>query len=159
MLTPDREARATRHRLFQSDAAAHGSTNIGRSTPGGPYMDMSGEMARMGHAGMSMEGMVRDMRNRFLVAAIFSIPIVLWSSIGRTVFHFTVPAPFSLRDDLFQLLLSLPVVFYSGRVFFEGAVGALRAHTLDMMVLVSVAIGSGWIYSLVISLTGGGDGF
>jgi Cu2+-exporting ATPase len=122
-------------------------------------MDMSGEMAHMGHAGMSMEGMVRDMRNRFLVAAIFSIPIVLWSSIGRTVFHFTVPAPFSLRDDLFQLLLSLPVVFYSGRVFFEGAVGALRAHTLDMMVLVSVAIGSGWIYSLVISLTGGGDVF
>src|SRR5207302_6651760 len=81
------------------------------------------------------------------------------SSIGRTVFHFTVPAPFSLRDDLFQLLLSLPVVFYSGRVFFEGAVGALRAHTLDMMVLVSVAIGSGWIYSLVISLRGGGDVF
>src|SRR6266566_4817713 len=144
---------------FQSDAAAHGSTNIRRATAGDPYMDMSGEMAHMGHAGMSMEGMVRDMRNRFLVAAIFSIPIVLWSSIGRTVFHFTVPAPFSLRDDLFQLLLSLPVVFYSGRVFFEGAVGAIRAHTLDMMVLVSVAIGSGWIYSLVISLTGGGDVF
>src|SRR5467141_3846685 len=122
-------------------------------------MDMSGEMANMGHAGMSMEGMIRDMRNRFLVAAIFSIPIVLWSSIGRTVFHFTVPAPFSLRDDLFQLLLSRPVVFYSGGVFFEGAVGALRAHTLDMMVLVSVAVGSGWNYSLVISLTGGGDVF
>jgi len=122
-------------------------------------MDMSGEMAHMGHAGMSMEGMVRDMRNRFLVAAIFSIPIVLWSSIGRTVLHFTVPAPLGLRDDQFQLLLSLPVVFYSARVFFEGAVGALRAHTLDMMVLVSVAIGSGWIYSLVISLTGGGDVF
>ena len=122
-------------------------------------MDVSGEMAHMGHAGMSMEGMVRDMRNRFLVAAIFSIPIVLWSSIGRSVLHFTVPAPFGLRDDQFQLLLSLPVVFYSGQVFFSGAVQALRAHTLDMMVLVSVAIGSGWIYSVVVTATGGGDVF
>ena len=29
-----------------------------------------------GHAGMSMESMVRDMRNRFLVALVFTIPIV-----------------------------------------------------------------------------------
>jgi len=112
-----------------------------------------------GHAGMSMDGMVRDMRNRFLVAAIFSIPIVLWSSIGRNVLHFTVPAPLGLRDDQLQLLLSLPVVFYSGSIFFTGAVQALRARTLDMMVLVSVAIGSGWTYSVVVTLTGGGDVF
>jgi Cu2+-exporting ATPase len=99
------------------------------------------------------------MRNRFLVAAIFSIPIVLWSGIGRNLLHFTVPAPFGLRDDLFQLLLSLPVVFYSARVFFEGAVRALQARTLDMMVLVAVAIASGWTYSVVVSVTGGGDVF
>src|SRR5262249_22968732 len=35
-----------------------------------------------GHAGMSMEAMVRDMRNRFLVALVFTIPIVAWSSVG-----------------------------------------------------------------------------
>jgi P-type Cu2+ transporter len=112
-----------------------------------------------GHAGMSMDAMVRDMRNRFLVAAILSIPIVLWSSIGRVVLHFSVPAPLGLRDDLFQLLLSLPVIFYSARIFFEGAIRALRARTLDMMVLVAVAIGSGWLYSLVVTLVGGGDVF
>jgi Cu2+-exporting ATPase len=64
-----------------------------------------------------------------------------------------------LRDDEFQLLLSLPVVFYSSGIFFTGAVRALRARTLDMMVLVSVAIGSGWTYSVVVSLTSGGDVF
>src|SRR5207244_11849619 len=42
-------------------------------------------MGHGGHAGMSMDAMVRDMRNRFLVAAILSIPIVLWSPIGREV--------------------------------------------------------------------------
>ena len=116
-------------------------------------------MGHGGHAGMSMDGMVRDMRNRFLVAAIFSIPIVLWSSVGRNFLHFTVPAPFGLRDDEFQLLLSLPVVIYSSQIFFTGAVRALRARTLDMMVLVSVAIGSGWTYSVVVTLRGGGDVF
>ena len=54
------------------------------------------------HAGMSMDDMVRDMRNRFLVAALLSIPILLWSPIGREVLGFTAPAPFGLRDDVFS---------------------------------------------------------
>jgi Cu2+-exporting ATPase len=117
-------------------------------------------MGQGGHAGMSMDaGAVTDMRNRFLVAAILSVPILLWSPIGRQVLHFGVPAPFGLRDDVFQLILSLPVIAYSGAFFFVGAVGALRARTLDMMVLVSTAIVAGWTYSVVITLRGGGDVF
>ncbi len=116
-------------------------------------------MGHGGHAGMSMDSMVRDMRNRFLVALALSIPILLWSSIGRNVLHFTAPAPFGFRDDVFQLILSLPVVLYPSWIFFDGAVRALRNRTLDMMVLVAVAIGAGWTYSVVITLTGGGDVF
>lgn len=103
--------------------------------------------------------MAGDMRNRFLVALVLSAPILLWSSIGRNVLHFSVPAPLGLRDDVFQLMLSLPVVFYSSWIFFEGAVRALRHRTLDMMVLVAVAVGAGWIYSVVITFAGGGDVF
>ena len=116
-------------------------------------------MGHGGHAGMSMDAMVRDMRNRFLVAAVLSVPIVLWSPIGRQVLGFGVPAPFGLRDDVFQLILSLPVIGYSAWIFFDGAFRALRQRTLDMMVLVAVAIGSGWLYSLVVTLRGGGDVF
>jgi Cu2+-exporting ATPase len=116
-------------------------------------------MGNGGHAGMSMEGMVEDMRNRFLVAALLSVPIVLWSPIGRQVLHFGVPAPYGLRDDVFQLILSLPVIGYSGWVFYSGAVSALRARTLDMNVLVSIAIASGWIYSVIVTFRGGGDVF
>jgi P-type Cu2+ transporter len=112
-----------------------------------------------GRPGMSMESMVRDMRNRFAVAALLSVPILLWSPIGRSVLGFTIAAPFGLRDDVWLLLLSLPVIFYSARIFFDGAVRALRARTLDMMVLVAVAVGAGWLYSLVVTLTGGGDTF
>src|SRR5690625_2139382 len=44
-------------------------------------------------------------------------------------------------------------------IFFDGAYRALRAKTLDMMVLVAVSVGAGWLYSLVITLTGGGEVF
>ena len=111
------------------------------------------------HAGMSMDDMVRDMRNRFLVAALLAIPILLWSPIGRQVIGFSVPAPFGLRDDVFALILSLPVIFYSAWIFFDGAWRALRARTLDMMVLVAAAIGAGWLYSVYVTLTGGGEVF
>ncbi|MFV2039186.1 MAG: cation transporter, partial [Acidimicrobiales bacterium] len=118
--------------------------------------------AVMGHGSrgeMSMEDMVTDMRNRLLVAFVFTIPVVLYSTLGRDVLNFSTDAPFGLRDDVFQLLASLPVVFWASSIFFQGAVAALRRRTLDMMVLVSVAIAAGWIYSLVITLTGGGEVF
>jgi Cu2+-exporting ATPase len=116
-------------------------------------------MGHGGHAGKSMAAMVADMRNRFVVAAVLSVPILVWSPIGREVFGLHVPVPFGLREDVWALLLSLPVIFYSSWIFFDGAVRALRARTLDMMVLVAVAIGAGWLYSLVVTLTGGGDVF
>jgi P-type Cu2+ transporter len=112
-----------------------------------------------GHAGMSMTAMVRDMRNRFLVAALFAIPIALWSPVGEFVFGSTPPTPFGIGDDLWQFFLSLPVIFYSSWIFFRGAYVALRAKTLDMMVLVAVAIGTGWIYSVAATFWIEGDVF
>jgi Cu2+-exporting ATPase len=137
----------------QTLAAGH-ETAAGEGMPSAQEM-----MGHGGHAAMSMDAMVRDMRNRFLVAAAFSVPILIWSPIGRNVFGLDVPVPFGLREDVWGLLLSLPVIFYSAWIFFDGAWRALRARTLDMMVLVAVAVGAGWLYSLVITLTGGGEVF
>ncbi len=86
-------------------------------------------MGHGGHGGMSMAAMVADMRNRFLVAVTFSVPIVVWSPIGEEVFGRHAPVPFGLRQDVWALLLSLPVIFYSCSIFFSGAVRALRART------------------------------
>jgi Cu2+-exporting ATPase len=127
-----------------------------------------GEMPRnpqdvMGHgghrAGMSMDDMVKDMRNRFLVAAVLSIGVTLWSPMGRDMFGFTAATPFGLRDDVLALILSLPVIFYSAWIFFDGAYRALKARTLDMMVLVAIAVGTGWLYSVWVTFTGGGEVF
>ena len=101
-----------------------------------------------GHAGMSMAEMVRDMRNRFLVALVFAVPIAIWSPLGEWLFGSTPPTPFGIRNEVWELLLSLPVIFYSSSIFFVGAWKALRAKTLDMMVLVAVAIGTAFVYSV-----------
>ena len=144
---------ATAHRHAHEEAGPAGPAGPGRRA------DHGGHGARGGHAGMAMDAMVRDMRNRFLVAAVLSVPILLWSPIGRDVLGFEASAPFGLRDDVLALVLSLPVIFYSSWIFFDGAYRALRSRTLDMMVLVAVAIGAGWLYSLAVTLTGGGEVF
>jgi len=105
-----------------------------------------------GHAGMSMDAMERDMRNRFLVALVFTVPIVLWSMVGTELLGTELATPFGIDRDVWQLLLSLPIVLYASSIFFTGAVSALRASTLDMMVLVAVAVGVGWLYSVAATL-------
>ena len=107
-----------------------------------------GHGAHGGHGGMSMDEMARDMRNRFLVALVFTLPIVAWSMVGTELLGTELDTPFGIDHDVWQLLLSLPVVLYASSIFFTGALAALRARTLDMMVLVAVAIGIGWTYSV-----------
>ncbi|MET9490315.1 heavy metal translocating P-type ATPase [Nocardia sp. NPDC006630] len=116
-------------------------------------------MGHAGHGGMSMDEMAEDMRNRFLVALVFSVLVMFWSPMAKDMFGLDLPTPFGLRQDIWALILSLPVIFYSSAIFFTGAVAALKARTLDMMVLVAVGIGAGWLYSLAITLTGGGEVF
>ena len=113
------------------------------------------EMAGHGHGGMSMAAMAADMRNRFVVALALALVITMYSHIGMEILGLDLPVPFGLRNDVWQLLLSLPVIFWSSSLFFVGAVRALRARTLDMMVLVAVGIGTGWAYSVAVTVTGG----
>jgi P-type Cu2+ transporter len=112
-----------------------------------------------GHAGMSMEAMVRDMRNRFVVALVFTVPIVLWSMVGTELLGTELATPFGIDRDVWLLMLSLPVVGYASSIFFTGALAALRARTLDMMVLVAVAIGTAWVYSVAATFLIEGDVF
>jgi Cu2+-exporting ATPase len=112
-----------------------------------------------GHAGMSMDSMVRDMRNRFLVALVFTIPILLWSTVGTELLGSELATPFGVDRDVWQFLLSLPIIFYASTIFFTGAASALRNRTLDMMVLVAVAIGTAWLYSVAATFFIEGDVF
>jgi P-type Cu2+ transporter len=112
-----------------------------------------------GHAGMSMAAMVADMRNRFLVALIFTIPIVLWSGVGSGLIGSELGTPWGIGRNWWLLMLSLPVVLYSSSIFFRGAWVALRARTLDMMVLVAVAVGIAFAYSAAVTFGLSGETF
>jgi P-type Cu2+ transporter len=111
-----------------------------------------------GHAGHSMDKMARAMRNRFVLALVFTLAILAWSSVGKSVFGHELATPFGLDRKVWQLLLSLPVL-YAARMFFTGAVQALRQRTLDMNVLVAVAIGVSWLYSAAVTAGLPGDVF
>jgi P-type Cu2+ transporter len=112
-----------------------------------------------GAGGHDMDAMVADMRRRFLVALVFALTITMYSHLGVDLLGLHLPVPFGLPSEWFQLLLSLPVVLWAASVFFVGAWRALRARTLDMMVLVAVGIGTGWLYSVAVTVSGGGDVF
>jgi Cu2+-exporting ATPase len=108
-----------------------------------------------GHSGHSMAGMAEQMRNRFIVSLVFTAAILAWSDVGKTVFGTRLATPFGLERNAWLLLLSVPVL-WAARMFFAGAVSALRQGTLDMNVLVALAIGVSWLYSVAVTwgLTG-----
>src|SRR5918994_5525711 len=103
-----------------------------------------------GHSGHSMEHMATEMRNRFVIALVFPLAILAWSGGGTSLFGHRLATPFGLDRNVWELLLSLPVL-YAGQIFFSGAVHALRQRTLDMMVLVTTAIGISWLYSVLVT--------
>lgn len=115
--------------------------------------DKSGEMAgmanEMGHgAGMTMDAMVRDMRNRFLVALVFAVPVFLYSPLFTQVFNINLPVPFGMDINVFAFLLATPPILYSGWIFYAGAWRALRNRTLNMAVLVALSVLAGYLFSI-----------
>ncbi len=130
--------------------AEHGE-HIGHAAMARPveHAEMAGMAHEMGHGGgMSMDAMVRDMRNRFLVALVFAIPIFLYSPLFTDFFKIVLPVPFGLNTKVFSFLLATPPVLYSGWVFYVGAWRALRHGTLNMAVLVALSVLAGYLFSV-----------
>lgn len=129
----------------------HETTHAGHMMPAAPAV--SGEVAQMAHemghgAGMSMDDMVRDMRNRFLVTFALAIPVFLYSPLFTEVLQVRLPIPFGLPTDLLLFILSTPAVIWGGQMFFVGAYRALKNRTLDMSVLVALSVGAGYLFSV-----------
>ena len=101
----------------------------------------------MGHGGgMDMASMVRDMRNRFWVALLFTIPIFTYSPMGGL---FTPPAPpFGLELDLWLFFLGSAAIIWPSWPFFVAAWRALRNGILNMAVLVVLSVGTGYVFSV-----------
>ncbi len=114
----------------------------------------------MGHGGsMNMEGMVRDMRNRFLVTFIIAIPVFLYSPLFTDVFKIQLPLPFGLSNQVLSFLLATPAVLYGGWMFYVGAWRGLKNRTLNMAVLITLSVLAGYFFSVAATFLFKGEVF
>ncbi len=98
-----------------------------------------------------------DMRNRFVASLILTTPIFLYSRFARFL-GLRLPEFPGLTYVIFAL--STVVIAYGGLSFFRGAYSTLKRGMLGMNVLVSLALLSGYLYSVgAIFLFGGEDFF
>ncbi|MGE0776366.1 MAG: hypothetical protein AB7L36_15200, partial [Sphingomonadaceae bacterium] len=101
----------------------------------------------MGHgAGMDMGAMARDMRNRFFISLIFSLPIFGLSPMGMDRPLLTPPFGLDLNFTLF--LLASAAILYPVWPFVVAAIRALRNGILNMAVLVLLSVGTGYLFSV-----------
>ena len=118
----------------------------GTTAPGAPSA-MSADMAHeMGHDGMDLPAMVRDMRNRFWICLIFTIPIFIYAPMGGM---FEPPAPpFGLELNLWLFFFASAAVLYPSWPFFVSAWRALRKGVLGMAALIVLSVGTGYLFSV-----------
>ncbi len=153
------------YELPATDAHArhHGAPSA--STPG--TMDHHGHAgmeqgAHGGHAGMDHDmsdpwmaaAMERDMRAKFFIALLLTIPTVLYSPLGTNLLGVALPT-FGLGMNVIMLALSTPVVFYAGWMFLAGAYHSLRRRVLNMSVLIATGVLAAYIFSVLITFIGG----
>ena len=96
-----------------------------------------------GHAGHH-EQMVEDYRKRFWIVLLLTIPVTLLSPMIMMLFsyHFEFPGA-----NFIVFGLSTVIFFYGGKPFLEGAWEEWKNRSLGMMMLISLAIVSAYIYS------------
>ncbi|TSC52413.1 MAG: Cu2+-exporting ATPase [Parcubacteria group bacterium LiPW_41] len=123
--------------------------------------DMS-KMSHMDHeAAMTnpqiAKEMEQDMRNRFFISFLLSIPIFLYSPVGINFFNLSLPMPISVNWLLF--LLTTPIVFWAGSIFITGTYYSLMAKKLNMSVLIATGVLAAYLFSVLLTLLGGGETF
>jgi len=97
----------------------------------------------VGHTGHH-EQMVADFRKRFWIVLLLTIPVTLLSPMIMMLFgyHFDFPGA-----NFIVFGLSTVIFFYGGKPFLEGAWEESKNRSLGMMMLISLAIVSAYIYS------------
>jgi Cu2+-exporting ATPase len=88
--------------------------------------------------------MIEDFRKRFWVVLVLSIPIIILSEMVQMLFGYTLSFPGS---KILLFLLSSIVFFYGGLPFFKGAKDEFAARKPGMMMLITLAITTSYIYS------------
>ena len=134
--------------VVSDDPHAHRHREPSRGGKTAKAGSMRDEMAHeMGHgAGIDMAAMARDMRNRFIVSLVFTLPIFALAPMGMDSPLLRPPALLGL--DLTLFLLASGAILYPAWPFAVAAVRALRNGILNMAVLVLLSVGTGYLFSV-----------
>ncbi len=89
---------------------------------------------------------MEDLKQRFIISVIVTIPILLFSSMIQMWFGFTIDFPYR---DLLTLALSTLVYFYGGWPFLTMMVEEIKSKEPGMMTLISMAISVAYFYSAI----------
>ena len=116
-------------------------------TPLTTQPSMPADMAHeMGHGGTDLAAMVRDMRNRFWICLIFTVPIFVYAPMGN---FFKAPAPpFGLQLNLWLFFFASAASLYPSWPFFVSAWRALQKGTVGMALLIVLSVGTGYLFSV-----------
>src|SRR5438876_12279138 len=121
-------------------------------------MTMTMGMEHTGVAGREMARLMElDIRQKFSFALILSLPIILYSPLGKFIFGFQPPAPVPVPRLLF--LLTTPVFFYSGWIFLYSSFRALQQRTLNMSVLIATGITAAYSFSVLLTILQSADSY
>lgn len=115
--------------------------------------------AHGGKPGMTAAAMERDMRNRFLVSLVLTVPVFLFSHLATQILGLHLMLPFGLSDKLLGFLLTTPVVIYGAWPFYVGARNGLRQGVLNMSVLVALSVLTGYLFSVAATFLFDGEVF
>ncbi|GAB7547738.1 hypothetical protein CS8_074300 [Cupriavidus sp. 8B] len=100
----------------------------------------------MGHGGADLPAMARDMRNRFWICLIFTLPIFVYAPMGG---FFAPPAPpLGMKLNLWLFFFASAAILYPSWPFFVSAWRALRKGTLGMAALIALSVGTGYLFSV-----------
>lgn len=93
--------------------------------------------------------MEADMRRRFWISFLLSIPIFLYSPVGLNYFKLNLPTPIPVNWLLF--LLTTPIVFWTGSIFITGTYYSLKARKLNMAVLIATGVLAAYLFSVLLT--------
>jgi len=97
----------------------------------------------------------RDMLLRFGTAAFLSLQLMAFSAALYAGYFQGMDVKFKNIFNGISLLLSTPVLFYSGWPFLAGAVRGLRNATFNMDFLIAAGAGAAYLYSIYQMAVGG----
>ncbi len=116
----------------------------------GARLPQANSDAELSEVQTSRDAEYEEARRKFLVAAVLSLPVLIIAMSHGRVGWLNFEG-----SNWVQLVLTTPVVLYSGLGFYRGAWAAFRHRAADMNTLIALGTGAAYLYSVAATIVPG----